>query len=175
LGAHVVGRAADLPPGERLIVTLEGRSIGVFNVNGTFHALRNQCPHQQAALCRGALKGLLTADDPDHVRLTRHGEILRCPWHGWEFDVVTGRSVFNPHKLRVRAYEVTVEPDEPDEPGEPHGQHGQDGQDGRDGRDDEDPSIETFPVDVRRGRLVVHVPGGRAASTEMARREEVTR
>ncbi|MBO0704922.1 MAG: Rieske (2Fe-2S) protein [Candidatus Dormibacteraeota bacterium] len=156
MGAHVVGRAGDLPPGERLIVTLEGRSIGVFNVNGTFHALRNQCPHQQAPLCRGALKGLLTADDPDHVRLTRHGEILRCPWHGWEFDVLTGRSVFNPHKLRVRSYEVTVEPDR------------------QDGREDEDPSIETFPVDVRRGRLVVHVPGGRGASTEAAGREEVT-
>ena len=152
-----------MPPGERLIVTLEGRSIGVFNVNGTFHALRNQCPHQQAPLCRGALKGLLTADDPDHVRLTRHGEILRCPWHGWEFDVLTGRSVFNPHKLRVRSYEVTVEPDEA------HGQNGQNGP------GDEDPSIETFPVDVRRGRLVVHVPGGRAASTEVAGREEVTR
>ena len=153
LGAHVVGRASDLPPGERLIVTLEGRSIGVFNVNGTFHALRNQCPHQQAPLCRGALKGLLTADDPDHVRLTRHGEILRCPWHGWEFDVLTGRSVFNPHKLRVRAYAVTVEPEE----------------------EDEDPSIETFPVDVQRGRLVVHVPGGREASAESPGREEVTR
>jgi 3-phenylpropionate/trans-cinnamate dioxygenase ferredoxin subunit len=124
----------------------------VFNVNGTFHALRNQCPHQQAPLCRGQIKGLLTADDPDHVRLTRPGEILRCPWHGWEFDIPTGRSVFNPHKVRVRSYEVTVEPDE------------------------DDPSIETFPVDVRSGRLVVHVPGGRAASaTDQTSREEVTR
>jgi nitrite reductase (NADH) small subunit len=138
-----------------LIVTLEGRSIGVFNVHGTFHALRNQCPHQQAPLCRGQIKGLLTADDPDHVQLTRPGEILRCPWHGWEFDILTGRSVFNPHKLRVRSYQVTIEPD--------------------DRADGEDPSIETFPVDVERGRIVVHVPGGGGGSPAAADREEVTR
>jgi 3-phenylpropionate/trans-cinnamate dioxygenase ferredoxin subunit len=149
MGHHVVGRVADVPPGERLIVTLEGRSIGVFNVHGRFFALRNRCPHQFGPLCKGRIKGLLTASDPDHVQLTREGEIVRCPWHGWEFDLATGRSVFNPHRLRARSYQVTVEPD------------------------DEDPSIETYPVDVARGRIVVHVPGGRPV--DRPRSEEVTR
>jgi len=133
MGKHVVGSVAEIPPGERKIVELEGRSVGVFNVKGAFFALRNVCPHQSAPLCRGKIKGLLRASDPMHLELTREGEIIRCPWHGWEFDLTTGQSVFNPHKLHVRSYEVTIEPEEPD------------------------PSIETFPVTVERGRVVVHV------------------
>jgi 3-phenylpropionate/trans-cinnamate dioxygenase ferredoxin subunit len=130
---HVVGRVAEIPPGERKIVALEGRSIGVFNVRGTFHALRNACPHQAGPLCLGTITGLLTATDQRNLELAREGEIIRCPWHGWEFDLTTGRSIFNPHRLRVRAYRVTVEPEE------------------------EDPRIETFPVTVERGRVVVHL------------------
>ena len=42
------------------------------------------------------------------LQLTREGEIVRCPWHGWEFDITNGRSVFNPHRLRVRSYPVTI-------------------------------------------------------------------
>lgn len=38
----------------------------------------------------------------------REGEILRCPWHGWEFDITTGKSVFNPHRMRVKSFTVTV-------------------------------------------------------------------
>ena len=54
---HVVGRVAEIPPGERKIVELEGRSIGVFNVWGTFYALRNACPHQAGPLCLGTITG----------------------------------------------------------------------------------------------------------------------
>ena len=133
MGSHVVGRVGEIGPGDRRIVELEGRSIGVFNVKGTFYALRNACPHQSGPLCRGQVKGLLQATDQKHLTLSREGEILRCPWHGWEFDLTTGRSIFNPHKVRVRSYPVTVEPD------------------------DEDPSVETYPVTVERGRVVVRV------------------
>ena len=133
MARHVVARVGEIPPGERKIVVLEGRSIGVFNVKGAFYALRNACPHQAGPLCQGRITGLLTASDPQHLTLTRAGEVIRCPWHGWEFDITTGRSIFNPHRLRVRAYDVTIEPDE------------------------DDPSIETFPVTVERGRVVVHI------------------
>lgn len=106
---HVVASVAEIPPGQRLIVTIAGRSIGVFNVNGTFYALRNSCPHQGGELCRGALVGLATAGRPGEIHYTREGEILRCPWHGWEFDLATGRSVFDPNRTRVRSYPVEVE------------------------------------------------------------------
>jgi len=106
---HVVCRVEELPPGERRIVEVDGRSIGVFNVKGTYYALLNRCPHKAAPLCKGLVKGLYTADRPGEYRIERPGEILRCPWHGWEFNISTGRSHFNPQRLRVRTYAVTVE------------------------------------------------------------------
>jgi 3-phenylpropionate/trans-cinnamate dioxygenase ferredoxin subunit len=133
MGRHVVARTSELPPGERKIVDAEGRSIGVFNVHGRYYALRNSCPHQAAPLCLGAIKGMTLPSRPGEYVWARDGEILRCPWHGWEFDITTGRSIFNPHKTRVRAYEVTVEPDSAEE------------------------SVETFPVTVEDGLVVLHV------------------
>jgi 3-phenylpropionate/trans-cinnamate dioxygenase ferredoxin subunit len=129
----MIGRVGEIPPGQRKIVELEGRSIGVFNVGGAFYALRNSCPHQAAPLCLGSVKGMTIAPKPGVYEYVREGEILRCPWHGWEFDLTNGRSIFNPHRVRVRAYPVTVEPD------------------------DEDPSVETYPVTIERGRIVVQV------------------
>ena len=132
MGKHVVGKASTVPPGERCIVEAEGRSIGIFNVNGEFFAMRNSCPHQAAPLCLGSIKGMTMPSKPGEYVWARDGEILRCPWHGWEFDITNGRSIFNPHKIRVRTYEVTVETDE-------------------------DPSVETYPVTVEDGVIVLHV------------------
>ena len=126
---YIVGKVSELPPGERKIVEVQGRSIGVFNVHGTYYALRNSCPHQGAPLCRGAITGMTVPSKPGEYVWAREGEILRCPWHGWEFDVTSGRSVCNPHKTRVKTYEVTVEKDE---------------------------SVETYPVTIEAGLVVLH-------------------
>jgi nitrite reductase/ring-hydroxylating ferredoxin subunit len=91
-------------------VTLRGRSIGVFNVAGEFFALRNACPHQGGPLCLGVLSGLALPGPPGEYRYVRRGEILRCPWHGWEFDVRTGQSYVDPATTRVRAYPVELVP-----------------------------------------------------------------
>jgi 3-phenylpropionate/trans-cinnamate dioxygenase ferredoxin subunit len=53
--------------------------------------------------------GLFTAEKPYQPVLQREGEILRCPWHGWEFDLTTGRSVFMPAEVRVKSYPVEVQ------------------------------------------------------------------
>lgn len=108
---HVVATVEEIPPGGRKIVEVAGRSIGVFNVDGAFFALRNRCPHQGGPLCHGALAGFVSATKPGEYHLSRQGRILRCPWHGWEFDITTGQSWFDPRQVRVRRYEVTVEPD----------------------------------------------------------------
>ena len=84
---HVVGTVAEIPPGGRKLVEIEGRSIGVFNLKGEFYALRNRCAHQGGPLCKGRLTGFLQSRGPGDYTYTRQGEILRCPWHGWEFDV----------------------------------------------------------------------------------------
>jgi 3-phenylpropionate/trans-cinnamate dioxygenase ferredoxin subunit len=125
----MVGKVSELPPGERKIVEVQGRSIGVFNVHGTYYALRNSCPHQGAPLCLGAITGMTMPSKPGENVWAREGEILRCPWHGWEFDVASGRSVCNPHRTRVKTYEVTVEEDE---------------------------SVETYPVTLEEGLVVLH-------------------
>jgi nitrite reductase/ring-hydroxylating ferredoxin subunit len=145
---HVVCRTEELPPGERKIVTANGRSVGVFNVGGRYYALRNRCPHRAAPLCLGRVRGLVVSDGPYGVRLEREGEIIACPWHGWEFDITTGRSHFNPHKLRVRTYDVTVTPYPPPEPVEqPCASPAE-----------EDPSVERYDVSVERGVILLHVP-----------------
>ncbi|QIN81474.1 Rieske 2Fe-2S domain-containing protein [Rubrobacter tropicus] len=110
MGEHVVGTVEEIPPGGRKIVEVGGRSIGVFNVGGEFFALRNQCPHQGAELCKGVLSGFVHAEKPGDVTYVRRGEILRCPWHQWEFDIRTGQSWVDPAKVRVRRYEAKVAP-----------------------------------------------------------------
>lgn len=107
---YIVAEAAEIPPGGRKIVEIGGRSLGVFNLGGEFFALRNRCPHQGGPLCEGKTFGLIEADVPGKITYSRQGEILTCAWHGWEFDIRTGRSWCAPDRLRVRRYEVSVEP-----------------------------------------------------------------
>ena len=105
--AHVVCAAADLRPGDRRIVELEGRSIGVFNVAGRFHALHNGCPHKGGALCEGRIGGTVLPTTGREFVYGREGAILRCAWHGWEFDIATGEALADP-RVRARTYPVTV-------------------------------------------------------------------
>jgi nitrite reductase/ring-hydroxylating ferredoxin subunit len=109
---HVVAKVDELPVGGKKLVSVKGREIGVFNVNGEFYALLNKCPHAGASLCLGRIIGLAQADEPGQYRLTRKGELLRCPWHGWEFDIRTGQSWCDPQSTFVRSFEVKVEPGE---------------------------------------------------------------
>ena len=111
MSKHIVATTDEIPPGSCKIVEIKGRSIGVFNVHGDYYALRNRCPHEGAPLCAGPVTGLRQADTPGNYKYSRAGEIIRCPWHGWEFDIKTGQSWFDPAKVRVRPYPVTVESD----------------------------------------------------------------
>ena len=108
MASHVVATVDEIPVGGRKIVEVEGRSIGVFNVGGEFLAIRNRCPHQGGPLCLGPLVGAIESDHPGEYRHSRAGELIRCPWHAWEFDLRTGRSWFDPEHTRVRSYEVRV-------------------------------------------------------------------
>jgi nitrite reductase/ring-hydroxylating ferredoxin subunit len=101
--------ADEIPVGGRKIVDAAGRSVGVFNIDNRFYAVRNSCPHRGAPLCLGAIDGYVRGEKPGEFELERTGEILRCPWHGWEFDLKNGESVFNPHNVWVRSYTVSVE------------------------------------------------------------------
>ena len=107
---HVVAATSEIPPGGRKLVSADGRAIVVFNLGGEFFALSNRCPHRGGSLCEGHLTGLVLSDEPGEYNYTRRGEIIRCPWHHWEFDIRTGKSWCEPRKVRVKNYPVSVEP-----------------------------------------------------------------
>jgi nitrite reductase (NADH) small subunit len=103
-----VCREGDLAAGERVICEVDGLSVGVFNVGGRLYALHNRCPHKGGALCRGPVTGTNLATSDFHYVYGRDGEILRCAWHGWEFEIATGRSLVDP-RVRARTYPVEVD------------------------------------------------------------------
>jgi nitrite reductase/ring-hydroxylating ferredoxin subunit len=100
---------SEVPPGSRRCVEVGGRAIVVFNVDGEFYGLRDRCPHRGAPLSGGTLVGgAVTAAEPGAYDPGRR--LLKCPWHGWEFDLESGKSWIDPAGSRVRTYEVGVEP-----------------------------------------------------------------
>ena len=109
MAKHVIAAVGEIPPGGRKLVTIRGREIGVFNLDGAFYALVNRCPHQGAALCTGEVVSRLEAPLPGEYRLSQPGKMLRCPWHCWEFDIRTGQSYCHPDKIKVKSYPVEVE------------------------------------------------------------------
>ncbi len=110
MAKHVVAVTDEIPPGGRKLVEVKGRAIVIFNVGGEYFALNNRCPHKGGSLCQGRLTGLVESTEPGSYRYSRRGEIIRCPWHGWEFDIRTGRSRCDPQTLRARNYAVSVQP-----------------------------------------------------------------
>ncbi len=142
MAKYVVGTVDEIPVGARKIVSIARRSVGIFNIDGEYYAVRNQCPHEGGPLCEGVLSGLVRSNEPGQYEYIRHGEILRCPWHMWEFDIKTGQSWFDPAKTRVRSYEATVESKEDlDANGFEKGPY----------------VSETYEVEVDRQYVVVHI------------------
>src|SRR5262249_15554206 len=86
------GKIGDVPAGEGRIVEGAGRNLAVFNVDGTYHAIDNFCPHRGGPLGDGDL----------------NGTVVTCPWHGWRWDVTSGANTNNP-AVRVPCFPVTVE------------------------------------------------------------------
>jgi nitrite reductase/ring-hydroxylating ferredoxin subunit len=87
-----VAAAADVKPGQGIVAEANGKTLAVFNVDGTIHAINNNCCHREGPLGEGELDG----------------NIVTCPWHGWRFNVTTGACMNNP-SAQVEAYEVKIE------------------------------------------------------------------
>lgn len=108
MAVYYVATLNDIPEGSHKIVEVKGRSIGIYNIKGEFYALNNYCPHQGAELCKGTVCGTnLESDVYDYI-YGRDQEIVRCPWHGWEFDIKTGISLFS-DSVRTKKYNVVVD------------------------------------------------------------------
>ena len=108
MSRHVVATAGEIGPGERKLVTVRGRPIAIFNLGGNYFGLLNRCPHQGGPICEGKITGLIQASEPGKYIYSKAGEIIRCPWHAWEFDIRTGQSYAEPDRIRTRSYPIEV-------------------------------------------------------------------
>jgi nitrite reductase (NADH) small subunit len=91
--------ASEIPVGTIKEVNVGGTPVAVANIAGTYHVINNTCLHRGGPLGEGTLEG----------------KIVTCPWHGWQFDVTSGKSVQNPavgvacYPAELRAGEVFVD------------------------------------------------------------------
>lgn len=90
-----VAKVEEMPPGTAREFQADGKVIALFNVDGKFYATDNVCLHRGGPLGQGPLEG----------------EIVTCPWHGWQYNVTTGEAVFN-DQIKVQTFEVKVEGDD---------------------------------------------------------------
>jgi nitrite reductase/ring-hydroxylating ferredoxin subunit len=102
-----VGAIDDFVDRRIRIVDVGRRQIGIVRWREAFYAVNNLCSHQSGPLCRGVLSARLTAAAPGTLALDESAPLIACPWHGWEFDLRTGRAVLDP-TLRVRTFPVHV-------------------------------------------------------------------
>jgi nitrite reductase/ring-hydroxylating ferredoxin subunit len=106
---HALFPLEELAPGEMRAVEVAGDQVVVIrDRDGQVHALRDRCPHSGAPLSRGRLVAKVVGGDVDEYELTSE-LVVRCPWHGFEFEPATGRCLADPRRTRVRPYRVTIE------------------------------------------------------------------
>ena len=110
MGVYYVADINDIPINTHIIVEIKGKSIGLYNVDGEIHAINNYCPHQGAELCKGPVCGTNLESEVYQYIYGRDKEIVRCPWHGWEFNIKTGKSLFS-DKIRTKKYKVVLQED----------------------------------------------------------------
>jgi nitrite reductase (NADH) small subunit len=84
-------KAAEIPPGQIREIQLQGTTIAVANVGGQFHAINNTCLHRGGPLGQGSLQG----------------NVVTCPWHGWTYDVTSGKVTSN-QSAGVACYPVEL-------------------------------------------------------------------
>ena len=103
-----VADADEVAEGEGLVVSVNGREVGLFRVDGSVHALPNRCPHQGGPLCDGAVDGTILADEDHELHFELEGEVVLCPWHQLPIRVTTGECL-SLEEMSVPTYEATVE------------------------------------------------------------------
>ena len=116
MAEKLVGKISEFKDGDRRIVFIGDREIGVFRDKGQFFAYSNTCLHQAGPACEGMIiakveeklrpdktsAGLFFSDTERH---------FVCPWHGYEYDIKTGEFVGD-RKQKLRAYKVVQRGDD---------------------------------------------------------------
>lgn len=110
-----IGPASEFADPGRKIIASEGVEVGVFKLDGAFLAYLNHCPHMGGPACQGKMMPKVDeviADDRTSRGFAFSKTQLNviCPWHGYEFDIRTGRHPGN-QRLRLRSVPVRVTDD----------------------------------------------------------------
>lgn len=101
-----VGSMDQMVAGACLQVEVDGRSLGLVQIEGEIRAVLNHCPHQGAPICRGVVRGTTLPSPPGTFQWGREEEILVCPWHGWEFSLKSGQCLTGRTRLAMFPTEV---------------------------------------------------------------------
>ena len=111
---YVVCGVDELKPGGMLPFSIRTRRLVVLRTEeGNYTALSDLCPHEGASLATGALERKWSAKDlVSGYEQDRSHAVVICPWHNFEFDISTGRSICEPNRMRLPIYEVAVEQDQ---------------------------------------------------------------
>lgn len=109
---HYVAPVAAFDDTNRVIATVNGREIGIFEIEEEFYGLSNFCVHQGGPSCEGQISGTVTETEDGELTYEKDGELVSCPWHGWTFDIKTGRLDARPEDYRLPTYDVEVINDE---------------------------------------------------------------
>ncbi|MBD2844093.1 Rieske 2Fe-2S domain-containing protein [Paenibacillus sp. IB182496] len=109
--AYPVARVGDFGEADRLVVQVKNVEIGLFKVGNDYYAWRNLCPHAAAPICAGTVCGTMLPSGVYEHEFGREGEIVRCPWHNWEFDLRTGELLADP-SVKLRGFELVREGEE---------------------------------------------------------------
>jgi len=102
-----IGSADEFPAGQMKLISANGREIGVIRLrSGELRAIMNRCPHKGAPICRGIVGGVWDSTGPGELMLDTNRSTLVCPWHGFEFDLETGKEVCWRRPASLRMYRV---------------------------------------------------------------------
>ncbi len=108
---HRVANRDDIPADAGKLVTVRRGEreieLGVFRVGDAFRAYRNVCPHAGAPVCRGRVSGTTLPSTVYEYDYCEEKRVLRCPWHGWEFDLLTGQHLVD-EKSKLKSIPVTT-------------------------------------------------------------------
>ena len=110
--AYRVTPASEIPEGGGVLAVAGDVELGVFRVDGQLVAYENRCMHQGGPVCTGEIMGryeqVLNADGTiAGERFDEAEPHLVCPWHGWEYDLASGRCAAD-RRFRLRRYPVTL-------------------------------------------------------------------
>ncbi len=87
-----VGTTSELAPGEAKEMEVNGKTIALFNLGGSYYAIDNTCTHRGGPLSEGDVEG----------------QVVTCPWHGAKFNITSGEVLGPPARAGVASYSIRV-------------------------------------------------------------------